>query len=335
MKRLKQAILWKKERKGVRCLACQRKCYLKDREFGFCFARVNLKNKLYMLNFGKIISADAVPIEKIQVFHFFPGTKTLAIIIPGNNMYRDESIFKDKRKLLLHGKDYTPEKISELAKKEGCKSITFLGESPSTYFEFAFRTAKFARRLGLKSIFVTNGLASPDAIKRLAKYVACFVVKVKASLDPEYYKKYEGIDVKLIYRCLRQIGKSRAHVEILNVIIPEVGDNSQYAYELALWISTNLNTTVPLHFLAFYPDKKFPDVIPTPVETLEKCISEARRAGLRYVYIGEVPEHPDLNTYCFNCRELVMRREYYELKENKLVNGRCPKCGMKIDIVED
>ncbi len=331
--KFRPALLWEKERKGIRCLACARKCLIKENSLGFCLVRLNLKNKLYTLNFGKIISLDVDPVEKLHLFHFLPGSKTLSITILGDNISPSEDIFQEEFK--VKGKEYTPERVAEIAKKKKCKSVTFVGVEPATYFEFAFRTAKFARRLGLKSIFVTNGLVSVEAIKKLAKYIDVFLVNIKASLSPSYYTNFEGINVKPIFRALKQIGKSRAHLEIVNKVIPQVGDDIEQARKLASWISSKLDSSIPLHFVRFFPDEKFPELPATPLETLEKCIDVARRAGLRYVYIGDVPGHLDEDTYCFNCRELLIDREFYRIKSNFLVNGRCPKCGIKIEIIEE
>ena len=66
---------------------------------------------------------------------------------------------------------------------------------------------------------------------------------------------------------------------------------------------------------------------PTPVATLERAREIARNAGLRYVYVGNVPGHPGNHTYCPGCGETVIERRGYFIEKNRLQRGRCRRCG--------
>ena len=46
----------------------------------------------------------------------------------------------------------------------------------------------------------------------------------------------------------------------------------------------------------------------TPVPTLERAKAIADAEGLHYVYIGNVPGHPAQNTYCPQCRQMLVER---------------------------
>jgi pyruvate formate lyase activating enzyme len=86
--------------------------------------------------------------------------------------------------------------------------------------------------------------------------------------------------------------------------------------------------------LQFHPNEKFSDLPFTPIHQLEQCADEARRSGLRYVYVGNLIEpHRDESTFCYNCRELLIVRVSGMLKKNSLQKDRCPHCGVRIDVV--
>jgi len=67
----------------------------------------------------------------------------------------------------------------------------------------------------------------------------------------------------------------------------------------------------------------------TKLETLQRAKMIGQKAGLYYIYLGNVPV--DGNTYCPDCGELVINRTGYAVVDNKLNNGSCPKCDRKIE----
>jgi len=58
-----------------------------------------------------------------------------------------------------------------------------------------------------------------------------------------------------------------------------------------------------------------------------------KEAGLKHIYIGNIgQENP---TYCSNCQEVLIRRHYFTVIENNIVDGACPYCGTKVEGVFD
>lgn len=340
---LQEAMLWQKERNGIRCGLCARHCFIAKGKRGFCLVRVNKDNILYTLNYGKLVAVNVDPIEKKPFFHFYPESKALSIAAVGcnfrcqfcDNWEISQSVGEQAES--VEGKKYTPEEIVEMAEKNNCKSIAYTYTEPTIFFEFAYKTAKLAKRSNIMNVFVTNGYMSEEAIKKIAKYLDAAVVDIKASLDPEFYKKFMSVpDVKPIYSSLRQMKKQRIFLEVTNLIIPQIGDNVDLCQRLAEHMSTNLSSSIPLHIIQFHPSYKLMELPQTPVSTMERCVAEARKMGLRYVYIGNVPGHDDENTYCYNCRELLIKRLGPSVEKINLVKDRCPNCGANIDIlVED
>ena len=333
---LQEATLWQKERNGIRCYVCPRKCFIAKDKRGYCQVRKNINNKLFVLNYGKISYASPEPMEKLPLYHFYPGKLTFSIASPGSNFdYQPneiKQIFKDKEE--VKGEDWSPEKVVKKAEERKCAAISFTATEPTMYLEFVLRVSRLAARDNIKSIIVTNAFMSKDSVKKLVKFLNVAVVNIYASADEQFYSNYMGVKkLNPIFDSLKHMKKHGIHIEIVDWIFPQIGDNIENCKKLAQWISSELDSDVPMHIMRFYPDHKFPDLPATPTSTLEKCIEEARKSGLRHVYIGNVPDHNDANTYCYNCRNILIERKGFQIKKIDLARDRCPYCGVKINIV--
>jgi len=327
-------MLWHKERNGVSCDLCAAKCFISKEKFGLCQARQNEGNKLYTTTFGKVVGTDVTSVEKRHAFHFLPESKTLVVSGVGCNLNDQFCINGYTCDKEMKAEEVAPEDLVEMAESKGCRSISYSLTDTTLLFEFAYRIAKAAHRSDIKNLFVTNGYVSDEAVKKVAKYLDGMVVNFKASEDPEFMKRYSLVpNTKPIFRSLKQMKKHRVFVEITNTIIPQIGDNIESCKKLAEWINTELSSEIPFHIIQFTPDKKFPGIPPTPVQTLQKCFDEAKQSGLRYVYIDNVPKNPNQNTYCYNCRELLIQRENQIVKKTNLTNDRCPTCGLRINLI--
>jgi len=333
---MQEAQLWHKERNGVRCELCARKCFISKDKFGYCLVRRNVDNRLYTTNFGKILDITFDNVEKRPLFHFFPGSSTMSLAIPGDNFPTSDitQLYKDKKQEATVGKDYSPEQLVSMAEGKGVFAISFSAAEPFIHFEFAYRLAKLSHRSNIKNILVTNGFATEEAVKRIAKFIDAVVINLKASLDSEFYAKFLDVrDTRPIYDAIRQFKKHRVHVEITNTIIPKVGDNTEQCKKVAEWINAEISSEVPVHIMQFHYDDKLADILPTPVSTLERCIDVARNAGIRHVYIGGVPKHELQNTICYNCREPLVIREGSKVRKIHLSKDRCPNCGLRINMI--
>src|SRR3989344_486745 len=333
---MQEAQLWHKERNGVRCELCARKCFIAKDKFGYCLVRKNVDNKLYTTNFGKIqdISFDAV--EKRPLFHFFPASTNMSLTIPGDNFPTTDitQLYKDRKQEATVGKDYTPENIVSMAEDKWVFGISFSAAEPFMQFEFAYRVAKLSHSSNIKNILVTNGFTTEEAVKKIAKFIDAVVINLKASLDPEFYSKFLDVhDVRPIYDIIKQFKKQRVHIEITNTIVPQVGDNTDQCKKVAEWINAEIGSEFPVHIMQFHYDPKLADIPMTPVSTLERCIEVTNNAGIRYVYIGGVPKHEMQNTICYNCREPLVIREGSKVKKVHLSKDRCPNCGLRINMI--
>ncbi len=69
---------------------------------------------------------------------------------------------------------------------------------------------------------------------------------------------------------------------------------------------------------------------PTSPEKLKLAYEIGKKAGLRYIYVGNV-DLPDLaQTYCPKCHSPVISRRGMTVVRINLKDGHCEFCGQKI-----
>jgi pyruvate formate lyase activating enzyme len=52
--------------------------------------------------------------------------------------------------------------------------------------------------------------------------------------------------------------------------------------------------------------------------------------GIRYAYVGNVPDHPGNDTYCPGCGKAVIERRGFFVTARNLDGGRCKACGTPV-----
>jgi len=335
---MKEAKLYKKiAGKKVVCNACARQCKLSPDKVGFCGVRQNIDGKLFLLVYGKVATMHVDPIEKKPVFHFMPGSKFLSFGTTGCNFacaYCCNYDLSQRRK--VEGADITPEKIVELAKQHECDGIAYTYNEPTIFIEFAHDVGVIARKNGLKNIFVSNGYDTPETVKFMKDFLDSITIDIKGNAEQNFLRKYVGIpNSEPIFETLREIkNKTKIHIEITDLIIPKIGDDLKEAEKVCKWIVENLGEETSIQFLRFNPTYKLVDLPPTPVKTLEKHYEVAKKAGLKYVYLGNVPGHKFESTYCPNCNAVVIERFGFNITGWNLdEKNNCKFCGYPIPIV--
>jgi len=321
----------------VRCTACARYCNIPEGKIGLCGIRGNLNGKLWLYVYGKIIAGHIDPIEKKPVTHYMPGTKIFSVATTGCNWlcsYCQNSDISQRRK--IEGLDVTPEKVVEMTKRYRCQGLAYTYNQPTIFMEFAHDIGVQARKAGLINIFVSNGYDTPETVALMPDFLDCITVDFKGSGETSFVRKYIGIaNADPIFETLLEIrDKTKVHIEITDLIVPEVGDDLGAAKKLSSWVYDNLGPDTPIHFLRFHPDYKMMNLPPTPVETLEKHHEIAKEVGLNYVYLGNVPGHPLEHTYCPECGHVVVERLGFDISGWHLNDqNRCVYCGNEIPIV--
>lgn len=65
----------------------------------------------------------------------------------------------------------TPERIAQVAKDLGCKSVAFTYNDPVVFMEYAIDAAKACHALDIKSVAVTAGYICPEPRKEFYQYM--------------------------------------------------------------------------------------------------------------------------------------------------------------------
>ena len=235
----------------------------------------------------------------------------------------------------IEGTDLSPEEVVDLAIKSGSQGIAYTYNQPSIFIEFARDCGVIARKNGLFNIFVSNGYDTPETVKMMNEFLDCITVDFKGNAEPNFTRKYIGVpDPKPIFDTLKEIrDKTKIHVEITDLVVPQVGDSLEYATKLCKFIYDEFGPDMPIHFLRFHPDYKMMEFESTPIETLEKHYEVAKKEGLNYVYLGNVPGHPLEHTYCAQCKKVVVKRYGFDIQGWYLDDhNNCKFCGNSIPI---
>lgn len=320
----------------VKCTACARYCEIPEGKIGLCGVRGVVNNKLRLFVYGRVIAGHVDPIEKKPVTHYQPGSGIFSIATTGCSWlckYCQNYDISQRRK--VEGAEMTPEQVAITAQKYGAQGIAYTYNEPSIFIEFARDCGLEAHKRGIFNIFVSNGYDTPESVTEMNKFLDCITVDFKGSGKTEFVRRYIGIpSADPIFSTLREIkNRTKIHVEITDLIVPQVGDDLGQARKLCKFVHDELGPDTPIHFLRFHPDYKMMEFGPTPVETLEKHYKVAKEEGLTYAYLGNVPGHPLEDTYCPGCNNVVIGRYGFNVDAWNLdAHNRCKVCGHQIPI---
>ncbi len=320
----------------VRCHLCQHRCVISEGQRGICAVRENRGGTLEALVFGKVIARHVDPIEKKPLFHFLPGSLSYSIATVGCNFKcrfcqnADIAQLPADRWGLIVGDEVTPQEIVADACRQRCASIAFTYTEPTVFFELAYETARLARGEGIRSVFVSNGYMTAEAVEMIAPYLDAANVDLKAFSD-ETYRHYCGARLAPVKETLREMKSRGIFLEVTTLIVPGMNDDPDELRRLASFIAADLGPETPWHISRFHPTFRLTDRPPTPLESLLEARRIGLDAGLRYVYTGNVPGEEGEGTYCYQCGELLVDRIGFFIRRNRIENGRCPACGATVD----
>jgi len=317
----------------VQCDVCPRACKLKNGQRGLCFVRACEDNKIVSTTYGRSSGYCIDPVEKKPLNHFLPGTPVLSFGTAGCNLackFCQNWDISKSRELDTLMDQASPEKIAQAAVQLGCKSVAFTYNDPVVFMEYAIDVAKACHAVGVKTIAVTAGYICPEPRKEFYQYMDAANVDLKGFSEDFYYKVTGShlADVLDTLKYLRH--ETKVWFEITTLLIPGENDNPDEIDAMSKWLMYNVGPDVPLHFTAFHPDWKMMDKPPTPPATLTMAREIAIANGLNYVYTGNVHDTTGGSTYCRNCKQCVIKRDWYNILIYDLTNeGKCKNCNSR------
>lgn len=285
---MKECELYKKRADGkVICTACAHKCLIEKGKAGICGVRKNIKGKLYLIIYGKIISKNIDPIEKKPLYHFLPGTKTFSIGTIGCNFkcgFCQNYDISQLRKII--GEKITPSQLVKEAIKNKCKSIAYTYNEPTIFIEFVKDTAELAKKKGLKNILVTNGYETKECLDFITPYIDAMNIDLK-SFSNKFYLKNCKARLSPVLETIKNSYKKGILIEITTLLIPNENDSKNEIEKIAKFIAS-IERDIPWHISRFFPMYKMKDKSPTEIQKLK----EAEKIGKKYlnhVYLGNIP----------------------------------------------
>ncbi|MCK4876768.1 MAG: AmmeMemoRadiSam system radical SAM enzyme, partial [Candidatus Heimdallarchaeota archaeon] len=335
--RIKESLLYKKLRDDkVQCQTCNRFCVIQKNEIGFCSTRKNFDGQLYTLQYGDVSSYSLNPIEKKPAYHYFPGSTALTLGSWGCNFTCDwcQNFHITKRPPPENHKDsslITVEKVLENAAfNPSINGVCFSFNEPTLSLEFSIDVFKQLSDDYYKH-YVTNGYMTTEALDLL----------ITAGMNgmTVSFKGTENVvdcllDIKLekVWENLQVAYQRGVHIELVYLLIPTVNDDEEFILDFSQKIAKTLSVDIPVHFTRYFPAHLY-KIEKTPISIMQKAHTLAKKEGLNYVYLGNIPGHPFQSTYCPECSELLIKRDSFSVTFTDLTpDNRCPKCNKTIPI---
>ena len=326
---------WRKLDDGrIQCDLCPRECRLHEGQRGACFVRARVNDAMVLTTYGRSSGFCVDPIEKKPLNHFLPGSAVLSFGTAGCNLACkfcqnwDISKSRDMDRLMDSA---SPEAIAQAAVESGCKSVAFTYNDPVIFAEYAMDAADACHARGVKAVAVTAGYIGVDARREFYAKMDAANVDLKGFTD-EFYVKLCGARLQPVLDTLLSLKRETdVWFEITTLLIPGKNDSDPEIEAMSAWIARELGTDVPLHFTAFHPDYKMTDLPRTPGATLTRARDIALKAGIRYVYTGNVHDRAGGTTFCPGCRRPLIERDWHEiLRYDLTAEGRCRHCDARL-----
>jgi pyruvate formate lyase activating enzyme len=328
------ALIRREDEDVVRCLACGHRCRVLPGRDGVCRVRFNREGEL-RVPFGYVAGLAVDPIEKKPFFHAYPGRDALSFGMLGCDLHcsycqnwvtsqslRDEQAIAEPTFV-------DPERIVQLALEHDCPVLTSTYNEPLITAEWAVAVFRAGRPHGLVGSFVSNGNATPEMLEYLRPYVPLYKVDLKAFRDRSY-RQLGGV-LENVLSTIRLLKQMDFWVEIVTLVVPGLNDSDEELADIASFIA-RVSCDIPWHVTAFHPDYKMTGPPRTSIDRLMRAYELGRRAGLDFVYPGNLPGLVgDLeNTRCPGCGTTLIERHGFSVRSNHLAGGACPRCGRSI-----
>lgn len=315
----------------VECTLCPRHCRPKQDSIGFCGVRGNLNNQLHTFNFGKSLAATEEVIETEAINHFMPGSRILSLGNIGcmmacsfcQNWETSQVKHLDQRIV----REYSPQSIVDICLQNNINVLSWTYNDPVVWQEFVVETSTLAQQRGIKTLYKSALYIESEPLAELIQCIDIFSISLK-SMSEQFYKKITRGRLGPVLEGIKQIARSDRHLEISQLVIPELNDSDEDISKTIHWVLEQLGDGVPLHFVAFHPAYKYTHVNRTDVTVLQHAKALALQAGLKHIYLGNTHLEHENNTVCAKCAAVLVRRYGLHAETVQLDHtGCCSRCG--------
>jgi len=331
---MREALFYEHRDDGsVLCGLCGQHCTIAQGKLGVCGVRENVDGVLYTAVYGMVAATNVDPIEKKPLFHMYPGSKALSLATVGCNFRCsfcqnwDLSQMSKGRNRRIAGHEVSAERIADMAVEHDCRVVAYTYSEPTIFYEWALDVSKLTTERGILNVFVTNGYMTAEALREIRPYLHGANVDLKAFRDETYRKTMGAPGVQPVLDTLKLMKQLGMWVEVTTLVVPTMNDSDEELRDIARFVAHELGPETPWHISRFYPDYKEKNLLPTPMQTLQRAYEIGREEGIRYVYTGNVPGDDTESTVCHKCGAMLIRRFGFHILEDAITKqGTCPKC---------
>ncbi len=318
----------------VQCDLCPRHCRLREGQRGLCYVRQRLEDEIKLVSYGRSSGFCVDPIEKKPLNHFYPGSSVLSFGTAGCNLsckFCQNWDMSKSREMDTLADAASPTRLADAAVELACRSVAFTYNDPVIFLEYAVDVAEACREAGVKSVAVTAGYVDSEPRIEFFNAMDAANVDLKAFSERFYHKICGGHLQPVLDTLLYIRHETTTWLELTTLLIPGENDSDDELHAMTEWVADNLGPDVPMHFTAFHPDWKMRDITATPADTLGRARRIAMANGIRYAYTGNVHDAEGGSTWCHQCGELLIERDWYRLGKWALrADGRCASCGAEV-----
>ncbi|MFC1961406.1 AmmeMemoRadiSam system radical SAM enzyme, partial [Chloroflexota bacterium] len=275
----------------IRCTACAHRCLLKDGRRGICQVRTNDGGVLRVPH-GYVAALQVDPIEKKPFNHILPGGAALSFGMLGCNLHCS---FCQNWDISQTGHDnragrdpmvISAAELVNLGRQRGAQIVASTYNEPLITTEWAVSIFKLAQAAGMKTVYISNGNATPEALDTLAPHLDGYKIDLKSMRDKPY--RQLGTVLQHVLDTISAVYRRGLWLEVVTLVVPGFNDSNEELWDTARFLA-GLSPDIPWHVTAYRPAYKMVDPPRTPVDTLRRAAEIGVEAGLNFVYAGNLP----------------------------------------------
>jgi pyruvate formate lyase activating enzyme len=307
---------------------------------GLCRARGVRQGRMVSLTYARPATIISDEIEKKPLFHFFPGTRALSLGSLGCNVLCSgcqnwQISHASARTETTRLPVLMPAEAVAMARKHKLAGVAFTYNDPVVWIEYVHDVCAAFKEAGLYTAFITAAYLTEAALDFIGPVVDAFKFDLKAASADGWARLTKVKDpAPARAMAVRAQEVHGCHVEVVSNIVPELNDGDADLSAMARWVCDNLGPGTPWHLTRFIPDFELSYLPSTPVKTLERGMELGRAAGLRFVYVGNVQDHPGRHTTCPACGRTVIQRSGPKVDMRGVRQGLCAACGEDLGLVQ-
>jgi pyruvate formate lyase activating enzyme len=316
---------------AVQCTACAFRCKIGNDASGVCRVRFNKSGTLFVPA-GYVSSLAMDPIEKKPFFHVLPGSTTLSFGMLGCDYHcsfcqnwtisqtgRDDDASAELQEI-------SAAHIIRIAQQHGSGIITSTYNEPLITTEWAVNIFRLAKEADIKTAYVSNGNATPEALEYLRPWIDFYKVDLKAFRQAAYTEV--GGKLRTVLDTITALHQMGIWEEVVTLLIPGLNDSDEELREMAAFLAS-VSPDIPWHVTAYHDEYRMEaEHAYTPPATLIRAAEIGYNAGLHFVYAGNATGQTRNyeNTYCPHCKTLLIKRDGFRIVQQNMLHGACPSC---------